>query len=199
MEEIPDTLQAVLEERIGRLEKRLKDLLTIASIEGENFTAQVLAKIRNVELTNVLDVLVQDLSRKFDLVVELDEREISYRKYLTLYAFKHGLIRDFVYNQLSNAQKRIFHQQVGECLEELYGEQQSRMIAIQLARHYWIANDYPKIAEYGLLAAQKEYDKLAPQQTIWWCRKVVEVLNRFPKIPDPASNRGITKSCGLAI
>ncbi len=175
-EEIPPTLEAVLQERIERLEKRLRDLLTVASVEGENFTAQVVAAVNRAEFKETLDLLIEELVRKHGVIRELEEREIAYKRFVTLYTFRHRLVRDFIYNHLSEAQKRILHQQVAECLENLYGEEMAYLIAPQLSRHYRIARHYRNFVKYGLLAARQEMRKFAIRQALWWSQEVSEVL-----------------------
>ncbi|MCE7904411.1 MAG: hypothetical protein DYG87_01270 [Anaerolineae bacterium CFX3] len=178
LSDLPDSLHAVLEQRIEKLEKRLKELLTLASVEGGSFTAEILAKIKNIELAEVLNTLVEDLSKNYRLVNEGSEIEISLNTFASLYEFRHGLIRDYIYNNLSQTQKRILHQQVGNCLESLYGRKYF-LIANQLANHFLIAKDYQKLARYGLIVARQEMEKFSPRQAIWWANTVLDALRRL--------------------
>jgi hypothetical protein len=45
---LPVRVEAVIEQRLGRLDETLRDLLTVASVEGENFTAEVVARIQQM-------------------------------------------------------------------------------------------------------------------------------------------------------
>ena len=173
------TLDAIIEERFYRLEEKAKELLTIASVEGENFTAQVVSNIRDTELLDVLEILTEQLSRKQRLVQEIEEKQIAYRRFVSLFAFRHGLFRNFLYKRLGKAQKRILHQEVADCLENLYGEDQVSLIASQLAKHYLIAQDHPKIIKYGSLAARQEFDKYAVNQALWWSDIVLTEVGKY--------------------
>ncbi len=175
-ENLPESLDAALEQRIDHLEKRLRELLTVASVEGESFTAEVLSKIKNVELVEVLNTLVEDLSKNYRLVHESGEIEIALNNFASLYAFRHGLIRDYIYKNLSHNQKRLLHQQVGDCIESLYGEKRYA-VAYQLANHYLVAKDYLKIAKYGLIVARQEFEKFSPKQALWWSKTVIDAIH----------------------
>ncbi|QLQ07400.1 MAG: hypothetical protein HZY76_16205 [Anaerolineae bacterium] len=46
---LPARIEGVLDERIGRLDQDLRDTLRVASVEGERFTAEIVAHLRNVD------------------------------------------------------------------------------------------------------------------------------------------------------
>jgi|GEM_PF-6002388 len=66
---IPKTLSEVLEERIRLMEDNLRDILTCASVEGEDFTAQVIARLKKIEEYEVCESL-ETLERRYRLVQE---------------------------------------------------------------------------------------------------------------------------------
>ena len=45
-DDLPARVEGVIEERIGRLEAELRETLTAGSVEGEEFTAEVIARAR---------------------------------------------------------------------------------------------------------------------------------------------------------
>ncbi|MCK5851982.1 AAA family ATPase [bacterium] len=177
-DELPTSLDAALEQRIEHLERRLRDLLTIASVEGENFTAEVISRIKNIEMMEVLNALVEDLSKNYHLVQETGDIEISLDNFVSLYAFRHGLIRDYIYRRLSLTQKRLMHQQVGNCLENLYGKNKN-LIAYQLANHFLISKDYTKTAQYSLTVARQEIKKNSPKQSLWWAKTAFDAIKHI--------------------
>jgi adenylate cyclase len=46
-ERLPARVEAMIAERIGRLDEELRDVLAVASVEGEWFTAQVVAQVQD--------------------------------------------------------------------------------------------------------------------------------------------------------
>ena len=65
---LPGRVEAVIEERIGRLEQALRQTLSIASVEGEDFTAQVTAMVKEVSERQLLGELSQELEKRHRLV-----------------------------------------------------------------------------------------------------------------------------------
>lgn len=47
-ETLPARVEAVIQQRVGRLGEGLRDILTVASMEGERFTAQVVARVGDI-------------------------------------------------------------------------------------------------------------------------------------------------------
>ena len=150
---LPARVEAVIEERIDRLDSELRDILTIASVEGELFTAQVVAEIRNMPERSILNQLSQDLERRHRLVSEIEEVETS-RKRLSRYRFGHILFQEYLYKRLSQGERRLLHGDIAVALEKSY-EGQLDEIAVQLAHHYHQAGDNENAFKYFSLAASR--------------------------------------------
>jgi oligopeptide transport system substrate-binding protein len=112
-------VEGVIEERIGRLEETLRETLSIASVEGEDFTAQVVARVQQVGERKLIKRLSRELDKKHRLVRAQDEARVG-DHYLSHYRFTHLLFQRFLYNDLSAAERRTMHGEVGRVLEELY-------------------------------------------------------------------------------
>ncbi len=77
---LPGRVEAVIEERIGRLESALRQTLSIASVEGGDFTAQVTAMVKEVSERQLLGELSQELEKRHRLVREQGEVQIGRRR-----------------------------------------------------------------------------------------------------------------------
>jgi ABC-type transport system substrate-binding protein/DNA-binding SARP family transcriptional activator len=150
---LPARVEAVIEARIDRLPPDLQSILTIASVEGEVFTANVVADVRNVPERALLRQLSHDLERQHRLVREQEEIEISQRR-LSRFRFGHVLFQDYLYERLGQGERRLLHGKVGAAMERLWGEQADE-IAAQLARHYIQAGHREKAVAYSLRAAHR--------------------------------------------
>jgi tetratricopeptide (TPR) repeat protein len=150
---LPVQVEAVIEERINKLDPVLQDILTIASVEGELFTANVVAEVRNVTEKSALSRLSQDLERRHRLVIEQEEVEIGQRR-LSRYRFAHVLFQDYIYRRLGQGERRLLHGEVAAVLEELYEGQLDEM-AVHLAHHYHQAGDHSQAFHYYSLAAER--------------------------------------------
>ena len=131
---LPPRVEGVIEERIGRLEAELQETLTVGSVEGEEFTAEVIARVQAVEERGLIQLLSNTLNKEHHLVVSQGVRRLGEQR-LSSYRFRHNLFQKYLYNNLDEAQKAYLHEDVGNILEVLYGDQTDR-IAVQLARHF---------------------------------------------------------------
>ena len=60
---MPARVEGVIKERIGRLPPDLYQLLTIASVEGEEFTAEVVAAVSDRKVRDVVRLLGNEAGR----------------------------------------------------------------------------------------------------------------------------------------
>ena len=145
-EGLPARVEAIVEERIERLDDNLRTLLDIACVEGQDFTAQVIAKIQDLGEREVIRKLSHELAHCHQLVQELGE--ISVRDtFLSRYTFSHGIFQAYLYSRLSAAERRLFHAQVARILESLYSENIDN-VAAKLALHYLKSCNLEKSAIY---------------------------------------------------
>lgn len=153
-EGIPPRVEGVIQERIQRLEENIRDALSIGSVQGQTFTAQVIARLQqDIDERRVLGNLSEELEKRHHLIQESGEQKIE-DKFLTLYQFSHSLFHQYIYNDLGRGQRRLLHRLVAEALEALYGDQVDD-IAHQLARHYEEAGQDKKAVEYLIKVGDK--------------------------------------------
>ncbi len=165
--DIPPALTKVLGQRIRIMENSLRDILTYAAIEGESFTAQVVAGVRQLDELTVFNDL-EALEHEHHLIRQKESRPAGAGG-LDFYRFVQRFIREYVYEQPSAGKRRILHHQVGECLESLYAKRDLREIASQLAWHFGEAQEPWKAAHYALLAAEREQERYALVEGEKWC------------------------------
>jgi predicted ATPase/class 3 adenylate cyclase len=133
-ETLPARIEGVIEERIGRLEANLRDTLSIASVEGEYFTAQTVARVQEVEEWQLVRVLSGELEKRHRLVREREEINVG-SLLLLRYQFTHILFQRYLYNGMSVRERRLLHSEIAQALEDLY-EGRTDEITLQLAQHY---------------------------------------------------------------
>ncbi len=152
-EALPVRVEAVIEQRIGRLEPALMDILEVASIEGELFTAQVVARVQKLEVRAVLQQLSRELGTHHRLVRE-HEDEADEEQRLSRFRFSHILFQDYLYNRLSAGERRLLHSEVATALEQLYSGKPDAPI-LRLARHYAAAGEHERAQTYFQQAGQR--------------------------------------------
>ena len=181
-EALPARIDAVIEERVGRLSAELRNVLTLAGVEGDEFTAEVLATALQREAGEVVRLLSGELDKRHHLVSARGLRRVGAQR-LSLYKFQHILFQKHLYNSLDVVERSHLHEQVGIILESLYG-QQAEEIAVRLARHFREAGMVPKAIDYLFLAGKKATRVSANQEAIAHFNGALELLKTTPETPE---------------
>jgi len=181
---LPARVQGAIEKRIQRLEKELRSILTIASVEGETFTAEVLARVQQVQERGLVQRLSQELDKQHRLVTAHILTWLGSQR-LSLYRFRHQLFQQYVYHSLTAMERAYLHEAVGSVLEALYGAQ-SEHIAVQLARHFEQAGLTEKAVRYLLQAGRRAGRLSANHEAIGHLTKALALLESLPETPERA-------------
>ncbi|OGF66831.1 MAG: hypothetical protein A2Y62_10655 [Candidatus Fischerbacteria bacterium RBG_13_37_8] len=176
---VPARVDAVIEERIGRLNENLREMLTIASVEGEEFTAEVIARLQDAEVRELIKLLSGELDKRHHLVFAKGIRQIATHR-LSLYFFQHILFQRHLYATLDDVERAHFHEQVGHALESLYGEHIEE-ISVQLARHFYEAGITHKAIEYLSKAGKRAIQMSASEEAITHLSKTLALLKSLPE------------------
>jgi tetratricopeptide (TPR) repeat protein len=183
-DDLPDRVEGIIEERIGRLEPPLRAILSTASVEGQVFTAQIVAWVEGLGERDLLRLLSQELDRRHRLVQERQEVKVG-PQYLARFQFAHAVFQQYLYNELGAGERRVLHEQIANLLEELY-EGHTQGIAVQLARHYTEAGEDGKAVEYLLQAGNAAVRLYAYAESRLHYGRALESLVR---LPDTLENR----------
>jgi predicted ATPase len=179
---LPARVDAVIEERVQRLNQKLREILTVASVEGEEFTAEVVARIQKEEVRELIKLLSRELDKRHHLVTAKGIRQLEKQR-LSSYLFQHILFQRYLYNSLDQVEKAELHEEVGSILEALYGEQ-AEEIAVQLARHFLEAGIVPKAIDYLHKAGNKAVRLSAGAEAIAHYNKALDLLSGLPETPE---------------
>jgi adenylate cyclase len=161
-EALPPRVEGAIQERIGRLAPDLRELLAVASVEGEEFSAQVVARVQGVEERQVLHALSHALGRQHHLVRASEEIRMGHQP-LSRYRFAHVLFRDYLYHGLDPGERRLLHLEVGTALEALYQERIGDVAAL-LATHF--AGHPEKEQHYARLAGERAAAQYANDEAL---------------------------------
>lgn len=175
---LPARVEGVIESRIARLDEQLREILTIASVEGEVFTAEVIAHVENAPVRDVVSTLHDELGRRHRLVISQGLAQFGSLR-LSLHRFVHNLFHDYIYENISPAQRAYLHLDVGSALEALFGNQ-TQVVAAQLAWHFEEAGIPFKAAAYHLQAGEKARRVSANQEAVKHFRRGLELLEELP-------------------
>jgi tetratricopeptide (TPR) repeat protein len=156
---LPARVEGVIEERVGRLEPVLRQLLVAASVEGETFTAEAVARALGVEERVLVRQLSGELEKQHELVSAQGTQRVGEQR-LSRYQFRHSLFQRYLYNALDEVERSYLHEDIGNALEGLWGERAGE-ITVQLARHFVEAQDAVKARLYLRLAGEQAAARFA--------------------------------------
>ncbi len=171
---LPVRVEAVIDQRIGRLNQELRELLIIACVEGIDFSAQVIAALLNLDERHVVRKLSRECDRKHRLVREQGYRQLNGRR-LHQYRFRHILYQQHLYNSLTEMERSLLHEDVGLALEALCGEDPQK-IAPRLAWHFTKADLAEKAIPYLLQAGDQARRRYAHHQAIQHYQQAIPIL-----------------------
>jgi predicted ATPase len=180
--ELPARVEGVIEERMARLADPLRELLTVASVEGEEFTAEVVARVLAIPEREAVRRLSDDLRLQHRLVIPLGFVQWGSSR-LARYRFAHNLFYQYLYSSIGAAERAYLHQDVGQVLEGLFADR-SDEIAAQLARHFEEAGILSKAAGYRLQAGNRARHLSANEEAVAHLTRGLELLQQIAPGPE---------------
>ena len=176
---MPARVEGVIEERIARLEDDVREMLRVASVEGEQFTAEVIATVRQVDARSVVRELSNEVERQHHLVRAEGLRQVRERR-LSLYRFMHNMTHRYLYGTLGEAERVYLHEDVGKLLETWFADSVDE-IAVQLAHHFEQSGDTFRAVRYLLLAGNRARRMSAYEEAHTHLTRGLELVQRFPE------------------
>jgi tetratricopeptide (TPR) repeat protein len=184
--DIPQSVKAVVGQRVAKAGEICRRVLTIAAIIGREFDPDLLVKISQLEEDAVLDALDEAIRLQLIREARLDRG--------AGYAFEHALIRQTLYESLNVRRRARLHQQVGEALEAQYGTRRDDRIE-EFAYHFGEARPTtaPKGIEYNLRAARKAMSLYAMEEAE---RRLGVALELSESMEDPVARANVLRAQG---
>jgi class 3 adenylate cyclase/DNA-binding winged helix-turn-helix (wHTH) protein/tetratricopeptide (TPR) repeat protein len=172
---VPETIQAVLAARIGRLPPEAKHLLHTAAVLGTAVPVPLLAAI--AELPEAA------LHRS---LAHLQAAEFLYETRLVpelVYTFKHALTHEVAYGSLLQERRRVLHACIVETLEALAGDQVAEQVE-RLAHHALRGEVWDKALMYCWQAGEKAMACAAHREAVGYLEQALGAAQRLPAQPD---------------
>lgn len=134
---LPARVEAAIAERIDRLPERCRRILSAASVQGDDFTAEVVAEVIAAPLPEILTCLSSTLARQHRLVRPEALRRLSGAR-SSAYRFSHHLIQRYLYEQLDPVERAQLHSEVAASLDRQGATDpaERERLAALLAWHY---------------------------------------------------------------
>lgn len=180
--ELPDSVKAMIERKIGQLNDEDRRLMITASVQGFEFDSAVLAVVLEKDEEEIEDRL--DVLEKNQRFVEIiGEDEFPDRTLTLKYRFVHVLYQNSLYESLTRTKRARTSKLIARTIEKHYTDN-SAEIAAELASLFEIARDYVKAAEYYSEAATHSAQVFAYNEAIQLGRQGLRVLAKIPESHD---------------
>jgi predicted ATPase/tRNA A-37 threonylcarbamoyl transferase component Bud32 len=161
-----EKVQDVIIQRLNRLGDQQKEILEIASCDGEYFRSDAINACLNIDRIPLLKQL-QSLER--------EHRLIHHDK--NLYHFDHPLIRHVLYENILNELREEYHRMIAKWL---VGEQETQTEAASRISYHLIASGQEKEAlTYLLQAAEQARQLFANDEAMKHYHKAQEILSQY--------------------
>ena len=186
---LPARVEGVIEKRIERLDPESRRILEVASVEGEIFSAEVVAQVLQTDSLKLIMQLSRTLAREHHLIEEEGALQVNSRQ-LTRYRFQHDLIRVYLYQNIGSGELTQLHNDVAENLEYLYLDH-DQDISLQLAKHFDLAGELTKAIKYYRLAGKQARESYAYLEAAQPYKRAFELLQSKGELEE-ASRVGMT-------
>lgn len=182
---LPTRVEAVIEQRIRRLPQLCQETLKVASIIGEEFPAEVVARVLDERPQPVIHRLSDLLTNRYRLLTSGGVRRLGAQR-LSLYKFQHVLFQNYLYATMDESERSYLHEAVGHTMAALYGEDEELLTAtaVQLAHHFQKAGLPAKTLPYLLLAGKRAMQLSAYENAIAHFEQGLALLPLTPPSAD---------------
>jgi adenylate cyclase len=151
----PPRVEGVIEERLARLDESAMNILRAASVEGEVFTAEVVADVVSLPPRQVVAELTELLGPRRGLIQSAGTRSAASGR-VSHYQFHHHLVRDHIYQSIDPAQRAYLHEDVAASLAKRFAGELDDIVGA-LAWHYQQAGLQNQAVHFGRMAGDRAY------------------------------------------
>lgn len=176
---VPGKLEGVIKERIERLDDNLKDILDIASVQGDSFIAQTVAKMLKMNEIDLIRKLSKFLDKKYNFIKERQVQRLGHQM-LSYYYFNNFIVQQYLFNELSKSERMIFSDNIADIIEDFYQGQEDEK-AVELSHLYETAENWEKALQYSMKAAQKAYKISAYKQASCYYQQALTYIHQLPE------------------
>ncbi len=168
-ERLPARVEAVIAERISRLSPECRTLLAAASVEGEEFTVEALARVLGIDEFALVQQLSGPLCKQHQLVRAQSLRRLAAGgRRISTYRFQHNLFQKYFYRGLDDIERPRLHEAVGVALEKVCDGDAAELEALspRLAWHFETAGLADKAIGYLALAGRRAMRLAASEEAV---------------------------------
>lgn len=191
-------VEASIAARAMLLPPEVRRDLEIASVQGDRFSARVVAGVRGGPLADVV-LRLSRLTASSQALIEPAGRERIGSRALDNYRFRHTLIRQYFIDHLAPPDRSAIHEATGRALERLHADRPDD-VAVELAEHFDEAGVIDAAVEHRSRAGRRAQRLSATVEAIGHLRRALELSESLT----PGSDRdrrelGLLTSLGVCL
>jgi predicted ATPase len=177
--ELPESVRAVIERELERLDEADRRLLAAAAVQGAEFDSAVAAGALGRDGAEVEERL-QVLDRVHGLVRRVRAAEFPDRALTVRYAFVHGLYQQALEGDLTPSRRAALAVALARALESHHGAGAVEPAA-QLACLYEVGRDFERAARHFCQATQNAARVFAHREAAALARRGLDLLAALPQ------------------
>jgi DNA-binding CsgD family transcriptional regulator len=175
--DIPDSVQRLVQQRLGRISQPARQLIDLAAVSGRSFDFAVLQALTGLSDSELL-ARVKELMVAHLVVEESADQ----------FAFRHALTREALYARLLARERQALHGQLARAIEQVHaGALEAHLEA--LAYHFFEAALWSKALEYAQRAGEKALALYAPHAAVEQFTRAIRAAGRLSQAPASALYR----------
>ncbi len=176
---LPTRVEAAIARRFRRLPDDTRRDLIIAAVQGEEFIAEVVARVRDdpeartrLRLESTSGNLVIEPAGAMRVAGEIVER----------YRFRHILFQQFLDRELDDAERARLHETTGRTIEDLFAGHPDPPV-VDLAHHFDEAGLVEPAIAYARAGGYRAVRMSANEEAIRLFGRALELLSELPESP----------------
>jgi DNA-binding winged helix-turn-helix (wHTH) protein len=174
---IPHDVRRFIDRQIDDLSESERHLLTAASVIRREFATSAVAAALEIDVDQV-EIACARLARQGVFVVKSGPTAWPDGTRAELYAFRHDLYRELLYDRLPATRRALCHVRVGRRLEAAWAGRLDA-IASELAEHFERGNEPVRAIPHHQRAADKAMRRGANEEAIGHLRRALDAIGHI--------------------
>jgi DNA-binding winged helix-turn-helix (wHTH) protein/tetratricopeptide (TPR) repeat protein len=193
--QIPQTVRAMIEANLQRLDRAARHVLEAAAVAGVEFSAAAVAAATGTDVVHAEEVCDQ-LARRHRFLEARGVAEWPDGTAASHFRFVHELYHNVVYEQVPVARRVRLHQLVGLRLESAWDARASEEAA-GLAMHFEMGRDWPRAVKYLRHAANAAARQYAHREAAHYLSRALSAVDRLPEPERAEHELDVLKHLGV--
>jgi len=186
---LPLSIEGAITGRLNQLSPKQQLTLKVAAVIGRSFSETMLLATHPACDAEVSGHLSTFVDRAITSLIASHEGRA--------YEFRHGLVRDVVYEQMTRSQRKLLHQAVAAWLQQGHAGQ-LHTVAAKLAEHWECAEDAERALQFTELAGDHALRSGAFPEAVKHFRRALLICQQAPLLVGKSGVARLEIGLGMA-